>query len=433
MCRKLWLLWPLIALMAIAAARTAPVAAQAPDDERLVLAFYCADLDWSTWALPLCDQPMSPYVSTDDLAIARHVRQARDAGIDALIQTWCGPALADNPTEMNLHALLNHSAAAGQAAAALVDLTGDLLTTSQEIEDALIALRDGHAQHAAYLHVAGRPVVFFLGQARLSTPSWEALRNRVDPDRRMLWLAEGASTEPLTVFDGLYLYTSVTPGSVTALTSRWSGEVRAWSVAHGEARLWVATVMPGYDNRATAAEDDVAVVPRNDGATYEASWAAAEASDPDWIVIRSFNGWRDCTHIEPSVAYGETYLDRTSELIAAYRTPPQDTATPTVTPTALVTPTLTATLPPPTATLTVTLSPSPTMTLTPTATLIPTATPFRLATPTSPASPGPGTPSGAPQRVTPASVGDVGVGTAPAPTPTPIPRLLVEGDRPRRC
>ncbi|MCD6286583.1 MAG: hypothetical protein J7M39_11790, partial [Anaerolineae bacterium] len=45
--------------------QTADDAQQTADDGRLILAFYYAWFDWSTWASPVCDQPTSLYVSAD--------------------------------------------------------------------------------------------------------------------------------------------------------------------------------------------------------------------------------------------------------------------------------------------------------------------------------------------------------------------------------
>ena len=49
------------------------------------------------------------------------------------------------------------------------------------------------------------------------------------------------------------------------------------------------------------------------GATYRTSWMAALASNPDWITITTFNEWFEGAMIEPSVHYGNLYLDLTAQ------------------------------------------------------------------------------------------------------------------------
>lgn len=353
-------------------------------DDRLVLAFYYAWFDWDTWAKDLSDQPVTPYLSTDIFAIERHVCQAQQAGIDALVQAWYGPDVENNQTETNFWALLEQSQAHGMSAAVSVDM-GDasFLQSSEEILFALLTLRDQHTQHAAYLRVGNRPVVFFWKQEEYSVASWEAIRNQVDPDHTMLWIAEGARPEYLTVFDGLYLYSVAWANDPSAVLVRWGNEVRSWRQTNESYRYWVATVMPGYDDLVTG-RTDAYVSERQNGVFYRTTWEGAIRSQADWVVITSFNEWLEGTQIEPAVGYGDTYLDLTAQLAETYRTTSYQTPTPTVE----ILPTDTPEVPTDTPEVP-TATPEPvlptataTVVIIPTATLTPTATPFRLSTPT---------------------------------------------------
>lgn len=402
--------------------QTVPVRAQTGD--KLVLAFYYAWFDMLTWEKPLPDKPAELYHSSDVSAIGRHVQQAQQAGIDALIQAWYGPTLANNQTESNFRILLDQAQAYGSRAAVSVDMGGPFLQNEAEVGDALRALWAGHAQHPAYLRVRGRPVVFFWRQNNFSVATWETIRAQVDPERKMLWVAEGVQTEYLPVFDGLYLYSvawSDAPGSVLV---RWGDVVRRWAAERGVYRYWIATVMPGYNDVATG-RADAFVRDRADGAYYRACWAGAAQSEADWVVITSFNEWLEGTHIEPSTAYGDAYIHLTSALAADYRAavfahPP--TATPVPPTSTPAPPTATPVPPTPTPTLTVaTPTFTPTVYVTPTATLTPTATPFRFATPT---------PKGALPAATPTPVLRSTVTATVAPPRTLMP---VEGNSPETC
>ncbi|HEY89200.1 MAG TPA: hypothetical protein G4N98_05635 [Thermoflexia bacterium] len=365
----LWLAWPL--------------AAQA-EGERFVVAFYYAWFDWSTWGMALPDQPAQPYLSADPATIERHVIQAQQAGLDALVLDWYGPQVENNQTETNMRILLDKAAAHGLKAALTVDIAGPFINNQSDLVAALTTLRDTHATHPGYLRVDGRPVVFFWRQNQYSVESWLALRQQIDPQHTMLWIAEGLEPAYLQVFEGLYLYSVAWSNEPDSVLLRWGNEVRQWSATQGTSRYWVATTMPGYDDYVTG-RADAFVQPRDEGNYYRTCWRGARESGADMVVITSFNEWLEGTYIEPSQAYGDTYLNLTAQLANEYRqqsapltaTPAPPTATslpPTATP---VTPTPT---PPPTATA----LPSPTATftpvVTPTATLTPTATPFHLPT-----------------------------------------------------
>ena len=125
------------------------------DDGRdpLVLALYYAWYDWAAWSQPTCDLPATLYVSADESAVERHVREARSAGIDALVQAWYGPTLGANLTEPNLHTLLDEAAGQGVKVAILADMTGTYLRTPADVSEALVAVRD---QHAAAQCLPGR-------------------------------------------------------------------------------------------------------------------------------------------------------------------------------------------------------------------------------------------------------------------------------------
>jgi len=58
---------------------------------------------------------------------------------------------------------------------------------------------------------------------------------------------------------------------------------------------------------------------RLDGAYYRRTWEAALASDPDWILITTWNEWWETTHIEPSQAFGALYLELTREYAARWK------------------------------------------------------------------------------------------------------------------
>ncbi len=280
--------------------------------DRLVLAFYYTWFDEATWTYDrLSDLPAEPYVSRDRGVMGRHIDQARNAGIDAFVVAWYGPD--GNQTEPNLAALLDEAAARGFKIAALFETDSPFLGSTGAATTALQHLLNVHANHPAYLRVEGRPVVFFWRPTIYGVQTWANIRAQADPNRSALWISEGVDTSYLSVFDGHHLYSNTwnPPADLTATNQKFASRV-------GADRIWVATVMPGYN--------DVKIRPasgfakdREGGAYYERAWRAAIASNPRWIVINSFNEWPEGSYIEPSAAFGDQFLGLTATWSAAFK------------------------------------------------------------------------------------------------------------------
>jgi Glycosyl hydrolase family 99 len=333
-----------LSLVLSASAQPMPVVASSPD--RLVLAFYYNWFGPNDWQPgKLVDAPKAPYTSSDRGVMGRHIDQAKAAGIDALLVNWYGPATQNNQTETNLGPMLDEAAARGFRLAVDVDMNSPQFGSAAALRSALTALLSGHAKHPAYLRSGGKPVIFFYHQsARFSTDTWAGIRAAVDPNHTSLWIEEGTDVSPLSVFDGHHLY-SVTwqnrtdMGYTAQKFARW---VRDAAGRLGTPKIYVATVMPGYDDRKAPGRSGTFAVGREDGAYYERSWQGAIGAAPDWIVINSFNEWYEGDTIEPSQAYGNRYLELTSVWSAAFHSssppPVAAAAAATVAPTAIAAP-----------------------------------------------------------------------------------------------
>jgi hypothetical protein len=361
----------------------APAQAQG---QRLVLAFYYAWYDENTWSPDkVPDMPVETYRSADRATIERHAREAKGAGIDALVQSWYGPGT--NQTESNFAMLLDEAQKQGLQATVAFEVTSPFMPSTESMIDGLEYLIATHATHPAFLRYGGKSVVLFWRQQHLTVEQWADIRNQLDPHRNTVWLAEGYHPEYLAVFDGLHLYniTWVVNTNPEYTANKMRKLIDDYVAEHGGARYWVATAMPGYDDTHVEGRANTYRYPRSPE-YYRRTWEAAMASTPEMVIVTSYNEWREGTMIEPSVTYGTTYLDLTRELAAAYKGIEQPTTTPAPTHTATSTAVPTATpsaTPSPTATRTPIPTPTDTATPVPTATATATATPSATATCTS--------------------------------------------------
>ncbi len=278
----------------------------------LVLAFYYIWYDESTWKPDkVPDIPAIKYASRDPGTMARHIQQAKSVGIDALVASWWG---VGNPTEDNLRVLLEQAAAANFKIAVDFELTSPFFKSKDDVIRNLRYLINTHARRSAYLQVDGKPVIFFWRQQMYSVDEWKAIRDAVDPNRQTIWIDEGLDVSYLRVFDGHHLYMVAWAPNPQAELNKWPPRIRQF----GADKIWVATVNPGADNRKTTQPEKV-VRDRQNGDYFRETWRAAFSSYPDWIMITSFNEWAEGTMIEPSVTYGNLYLDITREYAAKFK------------------------------------------------------------------------------------------------------------------
>lgn len=300
----------LIALLTFAAlALFSPQHTSAEQPPR-VFAFYYAWFDEQTWTPDhVADIPAEPYVSRDPGAMARHIDQANSAGIDSFVVSWLGPG---NPTDERFRLLLD--IAAGKGFSAAIDFEANRYASRDALISSLVYVRDQLMPHGAYARVNGKPVLYFWRQQIRSVDDWAAIRSEVDPNHDQIWIAEGVNIAYQRVFDGHHLYSIAWSSDVNHTLSDWSRRVRR----AGADKLWVATVMPGYDDTRTDRADRFARDRRN-GDYYREAWNAAIATRPDLIVITSFNEWVEGSMIEPSVSYGSLYLDLTREFAALFK------------------------------------------------------------------------------------------------------------------
>jgi len=301
--------------------RQAPSLSTPDNTGRPVLAFYYTWYTSSTWcSCHMTDLPTILYNSSDASTIARQVTEAADAGITGFISSWWGPG---DQTDTNFARLLAYAATFEKAThfhfASSIYFESDSsgLSGTSTIITALRYVLAHYSNDAHFFHWRGKPVIFFwdpLGNGR-TLATWAYIRSQVDPNNQTIWSAEGVDTTLLSVFDGIHLFSAgywgIQNGDMTAVDQGFRAKVNAYNQAHQAQKIWAAGVLPGYNDTLIPGRTGTYIVPHNNGATYGTSWLAAIASNPDWITITSFNEWFEGSMIEPSVHYGNQYLNLT--------------------------------------------------------------------------------------------------------------------------
>ncbi|HRA21712.1 MAG TPA: glycoside hydrolase family 99-like domain-containing protein [Anaerolineae bacterium] len=308
-----------------------------PAGGQLVLADYFAWFDdWDKCNVSAGDRPAEPYHSDDSNVIRRQVEQARNAGIDGFTLHWVGRG---DRTDANFGRLLE--ASRGTAFRSTVVVEQHFFRGAKSVDEVAEALRyvmDTYGGHPSFLRYGDRRVLFFVDMDRIAgnngnragaAAAWAEVRRRVDPRREAVWIAEGDNSAMpyLDVFDGLYTYRVVHKGMPLAYQKlpRYAQELRTKAKAVGRRLLWVATIMPGWDDLRSSCIGDVRVPAplfkrdRENGAFYRSTFQTALSTAPDILYVNSFNEWVEGHYIEPSAAYGDLYMNLTREFASQYK------------------------------------------------------------------------------------------------------------------
>jgi len=303
-----------IRFLAVALTAAAVLAPASPtfayNESRPVLAYYYAWWDPSNFDRTLF-QPGNAYNSDDLGVIQRHVQEAQAAGIDGFVMSWYG---GGDRTDTNFGHLLD-----------IAQKTGFRATIHFEtpkfwgVDDVIAQLKvfyDTRANNPAIVKYQGKPVIFFWQAGMYDNATWNSIRSQVDPGHSAVWIADGDNFNILSgdAWDGISPYAIAWSGNPASQLPSWAAK----AAAVAPDKLWIPPVSPGCDDaaaRATTCSRD-----RSGGAYYQATWDGALASNPGWaVIVSTFNEWMESTQIEPSVQYGDQYLQITKQNADDYR------------------------------------------------------------------------------------------------------------------
>jgi hypothetical protein len=277
---------------------------------RPVLAMYYAWFDNNSWGpTRTVDQPSPSYSSSDRGTIDRQVGLAQGAGIDGFELDWWGPG---NATDSNLQTLLSVAGQRGFGVTVDFDLSSPFIHGSGDTTNNLNYLKR-YFGDPSWFRVGGKPLVVFFSIRAYDVGTWGAIRNAVDPNHDQVWIGEGDQFSYLQVFDGIHPYSVAWSSDPSSQLASYASRTRAYP-----GKLWMATVMPGYDDTRLGRSNGFAVG-RRGGSYYSSMWQGAIATAPDLISITSWNEWPEGDEIEPSVGYGDQYLTLTRQGSQSYK------------------------------------------------------------------------------------------------------------------
>ncbi|SCG49418.1 hypothetical protein [Micromonospora humi] len=288
------------------AAPAAPTTSASPSVP--VLAYYYIWFNPTSWNRAKSDYPVLGRYSSDDQEIMRrHVRMAKAAGITGFLVSWKHTEQLDERLAALVEVARAESFRLGIVYQGIDFSRKPLPLATVRTDLALFA--DRYAADPVF-DIFDQPVVIWNGSDRYSATEVADTVRQAQQKLQVLGTAKSVSVvNGQSALDGQAYYWS----SADPLVDRSRDKLTAMSRAvHLRGGLWIAPVSPGFDARQIGGRREV---PRRDGETLRASFAAARLSQPDALGIISWNEFTENTYVEPSEEWGSRYLEVLADLL----------------------------------------------------------------------------------------------------------------------
>jgi hypothetical protein len=286
------------------------------DPRRLSLAFYYPWFNEGTfdqgfwWA-----KPTGPYATDEASSVQSMVSQAAGAGINGFVVSWDGQHNSE-------FSLVQEAADATPGFSFLPYIELSIIVSRMGDNPAQLASYIAGAfasdSDPAFLHIGSQPVAFLYGSSSVTPAVWQQVYADLQADGVDPFIVGDAPPAAGYGFDGFHLY-DPNGFSQGTLEGMYASAEDATHLEHminpaAPALLWVATASPGENN---IFDGGHTVQSRSDG-RYSMTWSTAIGSNPDWVVITSWNEWYEATNIQPDTVNGSAALAATKTWSATF-------------------------------------------------------------------------------------------------------------------
>lgn len=270
------------------------------------------------------------YDSNDPDVIKRHLKLAIESGIDAFIVSWWGNGnILNKPFDY----MLEYARQGNIKLSIYYETVPSIPFKYKNTALDLIEFIKKYGKHESFLRVDNKPVLFFYRRVikQHSVKQWAEIIKAVKKECNALLVADTLDEEIIDIFDGAHTYSSYE-------AYLWRVNIKKYmqkliNKCRNRNKYVGISVMPGFDDSLANNEMTLkrriwqmvvhgkknVLVERKEGKTYSEHWRLAIDSNPDWILICSFNEWIEGTEIEPSLEFGREYLDITNKYAKEFK------------------------------------------------------------------------------------------------------------------
>ena len=291
----------------------------------LVLAYYYV---WygkrgHEWSMSLYHPELGEYNSSDPSVIEQHISWAKSSGIDGFIVSWWGQGTYEDGVAKKVFETAD--AVGGFKLAIMIERVGnnpgwyawghdfDNQTYTQALKSDLVYVVDNYVKpfNETYLKFNGRYVIVLYAfidedhqqDAKFYAEYFNSLKRYVYEQTGVRISFWSLNTVDARCFDlcAMYLPTQAKDNPQNPMGNK--------TVYRCKSGVRVAANFPMFDN--SPVSDDPIRVPPDDGEPYRDRWRRILTSMPRVVLITSWNEWHESTAIEPSLEWGDKWLQMT--------------------------------------------------------------------------------------------------------------------------
>jgi hypothetical protein len=268
-----------------------------------LLAYYYIWFDTKSWERAKLDFPlMGRYSSDDPSVMLQHIKWAKMAGIDGFIVSWKSTEKLDSRLDQLVEL-------ADQENFKLV-----IIYEGLDFDRNPLPITKVDADFNYFLEKYADQTVFNLFQKPLIIWSGTWMYSHADIQRvtenkrdRLFILASEKNVEGYSrvadITDGdAYYWSSVNPSTHSGYLEKL---ISMGEAVHENGGLWIAPAAPGYNSTLLGG---TTIVERKEGETLIKELNTAFQSAPDAIGLISWNEFSENSHMEPSINFGNRYL-----------------------------------------------------------------------------------------------------------------------------
>ena len=287
-----------------------------------------------------------PYDSHNREIIARQIDEAKKHGITGFIISWFGTGPEAAYHEMSLQLLLEEAERRGFKVSILWEQAPG--EGQHQIDRAVFELSYAlgrYGKSRSWLKVNSKPAIFAYERVQRQMPmeAWpEVIQRARAKVGDFILVGDGFHLQE----NGDYLFDGVgsfdfefMPAHLKAEPGKYITEFQEWAdqqyqesakMRRSHGRITLLALIPGFDNSKSSPVR--LKMDRGDGQIYRVLWDSALRAKPDWIVVSSWNEWPEGSEIEPSLEFGDKYLQITSEFSKRFLSSPTIPASTVISP-----------------------------------------------------------------------------------------------------